>query len=54
MTAVNRKDFLPEQIENDRRVLELLARSFPNIGAASSEIINLEAILTFLRVRNTL
>ncbi len=45
MTAVNRKDFLPEQIENDRRVLELLARSFPNIGAASSEIINLEAIL---------
>lgn len=45
MTAVNRKDYLPEQIENDRRVLELLARSFPNIGAASSEIINLEAIL---------
>lgn len=45
MTAVNRKEFLPEQIDNDRRVLELLARSFPNIGAASSEIINLEAIL---------
>lgn len=45
MTAIARKDFTPEQIAADRRVLELLARSFPNIGAASSEIINLEAIL---------
>lgn len=32
-------------VENDRRVLELLAQSFPNISAASTEIINLEAIL---------
>lgn len=39
------EDITPERIENDRRVMELLARSFPNVGAASSEIINLEAIL---------
>lgn len=45
MTVNGRYDFSPERIESDRRVLELLARSFPNIGAASSEIINLEAIL---------
>ena len=41
----NIEDITPERIENDRRVMELLARSFPNVGAASSEIINLEAIL---------
>lgn len=34
----------PERIENDRRILELLSQTFPNIGAASTEIINLEAI----------
>ena len=34
-----------QQIEQDRRVLELLSQSFPNAGAASTEIINLEAIL---------
>ena len=33
------------QVENDRRILELLAQTFPNISAASTEIINLEAIL---------
>ncbi len=33
------------KVENDRRILELLAQSFPNISAASTEIINLEAIL---------
>ena len=32
-------------MENDRRVLELLAQTFPNVGAAATEIINLEAIL---------
>ena len=32
-------------LENNLRVLELLAQTFPNIGAASTEIINLEAIL---------
>ena len=31
--------------ENDRRILELLAQTFPDISAASTEIINLEAIL---------
>lgn len=31
--------------QEDRRYLELLARSFPNITAAASEIINLSAIL---------
>ena len=30
---------------NDRRLLELLSQSFPNINTASTEIINLEAIL---------
>ncbi len=32
-------------IEKDRRILELLSQNFPNVGAASTEIINLEAIL---------
>lgn len=31
--------------ESDRRILELLAQTFPDISAASTEIINLEAIL---------
>lgn len=40
------KNSITEQrIENDIRVLELLSQTFPNIGAASTEIINLEAIL---------
>lgn len=34
-----------QQIENDLRVLELLSQTFGTISAASSEIINLEAIL---------
>ncbi len=33
------------QAENDRRILELLAQTFPDISSASTEIINLEAIL---------
>ncbi|MDE6178719.1 MAG: fructose-1,6-bisphosphatase [Duncaniella sp.] len=33
------------KIEADRRILELLAQTFPDISAASTEIINLEAIL---------
>lgn len=37
--------YTAEQIENDRRVLELLSQTFGTISAASSEIINLEAIL---------
>lgn len=32
-------------IEKDRRILELLSQNFPNVSAASTEIINLEAIL---------
>ena len=36
----------PEKIEGDRRVLELLAQSFPDISSASSEIMNLEAIMS--------
>lgn len=32
-------------IERDKRILELLAQNFPNVSAASTEIINLEAIL---------
>lgn len=35
-----------ERIEADRRVLELLSQTFPNVQAASSEIMNLEAIMS--------
>lgn len=35
----------PESIIEDMRYLKLLSRSFPTIGQASTEIINLEAIL---------
>ena len=34
-----------ENVENDMRYLELLAQSFPTVAAASTEIINLQAIL---------
>lgn len=39
------KDVKAESVQNDLRYLELLARSFPTIADASTEIINLEAIL---------
>lgn len=39
------KHITESQVESDRRVLELLAQTFPNVSAASTEIINLEAIL---------
>ena len=35
----------PESIVSDLRYLQLLSRSFPTIADASTEIINLEAIL---------
>lgn len=35
-----------ESIEGERRVLELLSQSFPNVSAASTEVMNLEAILS--------
>lgn len=38
-------NFTREMIERDRRVLELLAQNFGSVSAASTEIINLEAIL---------
>lgn len=41
----NHHKFTPEQVNNDRRILELLAQNFGSISAASTEIINLEAIL---------
>lgn len=34
------------QVEGDRRLLEILAQSYPNVSAASSEIMNLEAIMS--------
>lgn len=34
-----------EKVEADRRILELLSQTFGNVSAASTEIINLEAIL---------
>ncbi len=39
------KDISAESVLNDLRYLQLLARSFPSIADASTEIINLEAIL---------
>ena len=36
---------IEQRIEADRRFLQLLAQTFPNVAAASTEIINLEAIL---------
>lgn len=47
MTDINKNlaEINLEKVDADRRVLELLSNSFPNIGAASTEIINLEAIL---------
>ena len=40
------KQITPEIITQDLRYLELLSHSFPTVAAASTEIINLEAILT--------
>lgn len=47
MTDINKTlvGINPDKIDADRRVLELLSNSFPNTSAASTEIINLEAIL---------
>ena len=39
------KDITPEYVLGDLRYLQLLARSFPTVADASTEIINLEAIL---------
>ncbi|MBD5322954.1 MAG: fructose-1,6-bisphosphatase [Bacteroides sp.] len=43
--TLHTQNVTPAQVEADRRVLELLAQTFPNVSAASTEIINLEAIL---------
>ena len=43
MTVTNKAKI--EEIKSDLRYLELLSQSFPTIAAASTEIINLEAIL---------
>lgn len=40
-----KNELTPKRIEADRRVLELLSQTFGSISAASTEIINLEAIL---------
>ncbi|MDE7470206.1 MAG: fructose-1,6-bisphosphatase, partial [Paramuribaculum sp.] len=42
--TIQTKHITDKKIESDRRILELLAQSFPNISSASTEIINLEAI----------
>ena len=43
MNAYNQ--ITPETIQEDMRYLQLLSHSFPTIADASTEIINLEAIL---------
>lgn len=45
MSLTHIDNLTSEKVEKDRRLLELLAQSFPNVSAASTEIINLEAIL---------
>lgn len=42
---ISESELTREKIEADRRILELLSQTFPDISAASTEIINLEAIL---------
>ncbi len=42
---MNDQQFTEESIKEDLRYLQLLAQSYPNIADASTEIINLEAIL---------
>jgi fructose-1,6-bisphosphatase-3 len=44
MTPIIQKYKAPE-VERDRRILELLSQTFPTVSSASTEIINLEAIL---------
>ena len=39
------EEITPEMINSDLRYLELLSHNFPSIASASTEIINLEAIL---------
>lgn len=46
MTMAEANIYTAEQIESDRRVLELLAQTFGDIESASSEVMNLEAILS--------
>ena len=43
--TLHTQNVTPQKVESDRRILELLSHTFPNISAASTEIINLEAIL---------
>lgn len=45
MNTTNTLHFTPARIEKDRRILELLSQTFGTVSAASTEIINLEAIL---------
>ena len=51
MTA--QSNITPESIVNDLRYLQLLSRSFPTIADASTEIINLEAILNLPKDRKS-
>ena len=42
---INEAEKQPGHRETDPRILSLLSQTFPNVQAASTEIINLEAIL---------
>lgn len=44
-TMPTQKKITARTVEKDKRVLELLSQTFPDISSASTEIINLEAIL---------
>lgn len=45
MTTLKARAIKARDIEANRRLLELLSQSFPNVSSAATEIINLEAIL---------
>ena len=45
------EEITPEMINSDLRYLELLSHNFPSIASASTEIINLEAILNIPKVK---
>lgn len=43
--AMDNHHFTTDSFADDRRLMELLSQNFPTVSAASTEIINLEAIL---------
>ena len=49
--AMDNHHFTTDSFADDRRLMELLSQNFPTVSAASTEIINLEAILNLPKAR---